>query len=225
MKKVVCVLLVLLFPFSCLSTALAASYEETRFIETQTEKVKDLESRYGVCITPHDANSTDYLAPSALEEVENYLIIMDAFVRMQRQNEVGVSVFEEEISFSETLEQTSSTVTSWDIDRSNYVDDYVTLADGSRFNVRGNVYYEGYAQKTVTDGKVYLSGYISNCYVEGIYTGTQSFLGGSLNIQGNGTTAASYCPSGTLLFEVSFQAMTVSGRHTFWYPIIDFVTP
>ena len=121
--------------------------------------------------------------------------------------------------------QADSTVTSWDLNCSNQVNEYVTLADGSRIQVRGTVYYDGYVRKTVIDGKVYLSGYVSNCYVEGIYTGTQSFLSGSLNIQGNGTTGALYCPSGTILFEVSFQMLTVSGRHTFWYPIIDLVAP
>ena len=58
--------------------------------------------------------------------------------------------------------QADSTVTSWDFNRSNQVNEYVTLADGSRIQVRGTVYYDGYVRKTVIDGKVYLSGYVSN---------------------------------------------------------------
>ena len=54
--------------------------------------------------------------------------------------------------------QADSTVTSWDFNRSNQVNEYVTLADGSRIQVRGTVYYDGYVRKTVIDGKVYLSG-------------------------------------------------------------------
>lgn len=224
MKKFVSAFLALLCSLSCLSTTLAVSYQETASIQTQKQKIEELELRYGVSITPHDPNSTDYLAPSVLEEVENFLIIMETISEAQQQNRTIV-LFDEESTSCRTMMQADSTVTSWDFNRSNQVNEYVTLADGSRIQVRGTVYYDGYVRKTVIDGKVYLSGYVSNCYVEGIYTGTQSFLNGSLNIQGNGTTCASYCPSGTILFEVSFQMLTVSGRHTFWHPIIDLIVP
>ncbi len=192
-------------------------------MQAQLERVEEIESKYDVIITPHDANSTAYLDPVALDEVESFLMMMEALSASQKQNRIMMVLEEENISGVST--QANSTTTTWPIDCSNQVDQYVTMSDGSRIHVQGTVYYVGLVRKTSENGKVYLSGYISDCYVDGIYSGTQRFLSGSLNIQGSGTSGASYCPSGTILFEVSFQTLTVTGKQTFYYPIIDFVAP
>lgn len=111
---------------------------------------------------------------------------------------------------------------SWDTE----IDEHVTQGQYG-FYVRGTMRTTWFVNKSTVNGKVYLSGRVTNCrFLSGTsYSGTASFVGGSLNVQGNGTSCATTRPSADMSFEVVYDLLTVVFEHTFDTSYVELYLP
>ena len=111
---------------------------------------------------------------------------------------------------------------SWDTE----IDEHVTQGQYG-FYVRGTMRTTWFVNKSTTNDNVYLSGRVTNCrFLSGTsYSGTASFVGGSLNVQGNGTSCATTRPSADMSFEVVYDLLTVVFEHTFDTSYVELYLP
>ncbi len=210
MKKCISIILVVLLLVSFSNPALAVSQAEAQKQEIsaiQGEKVRSLEEKYNARITPNDGNY-NFIDPETLAKVEAFLIELN---KTQLKPERKI------VRKASGINGTSN----WDWDEK--VDQYIRIDSSTQFRVRGTLHILGSITEKRSDGKIYLSGKVTDCYIaNGSYVGSMEFKYGSLGIQGSGTTVASVSPQATVLFEIPIDHVTVSTEYTWYSSYWDF---
>lgn len=217
MKKIIALAISFVLCLTVYNSAFALngpSISDVSNAESQDSRLQELEDKYGVKITLNDENTV--LSNDDVKELEDFL------------SELTTTVDSYKVCLVSRTAQARGTMRDglYNCSWNRPVDEHVSSDDGRYgFNVTGTLYMTWNVNKTTTNGKVYLSGAITGCYVVGSYSGSMSLLGGSINAEGNGTNCATTNPIAVCFFEVQYSLLTITFLHSFSADVIDFYLP